>query len=212
MWFFKLQSTLIYSYSCCGKLIGGHQAAVMCVTSWEGANSTDFVATGSKDHYVKVEAVVVYQYILIKRTGCLFSGVRSINKWWNRITTSSFRTTPLRWCPSVSRGEEFAWSWCRIVLRKSRHRHQTMGLKKRWIEAGKSFAKTPEEIKSKALNIFFWISIRSHWTMRTKAGYPEWQSPTMYCYPVAEVASFDYGMSTHATQLLKWKPIHRSMI
>lgn len=42
------------NYSCTGKLIGGHQAAVMCVTSWEGSNNTDFVATGSKDHYVKV--------------------------------------------------------------------------------------------------------------------------------------------------------------
>lgn len=36
-------------------MIGGHQAAVMCVASWEGSNKgTDFVATGSKDHYVKV--------------------------------------------------------------------------------------------------------------------------------------------------------------
>lgn len=42
------------SYSCTGKLSGGHQAAVMCVTAWEGPNNTDFVATGSKDHYVKV--------------------------------------------------------------------------------------------------------------------------------------------------------------
>ncbi|XP_055382078.1 kinesin-like protein KIF21A isoform X2 [Condylostylus longicornis] len=42
------------SLSCLGKLSGGHQAAVMCVTSWEGSGSTDFVATGSKDHYVKV--------------------------------------------------------------------------------------------------------------------------------------------------------------
>lgn len=42
------------SYSCLGKLSGGHQAAVMCVTAWQGTNNTDFVATGSKDHYVKV--------------------------------------------------------------------------------------------------------------------------------------------------------------
>lgn len=42
------------SVSCIGKLIGGHQAAVMCVTTWQGSNNTDFVATGSKDHYVKV--------------------------------------------------------------------------------------------------------------------------------------------------------------
>lgn len=41
-------------YSCLGKLSGGHQAAVMCVTAWKGQNNTDFVATGSKDHYVKV--------------------------------------------------------------------------------------------------------------------------------------------------------------
>lgn len=26
----------------------------MCVASWEGYDGTDFVATGSKDHYVKV--------------------------------------------------------------------------------------------------------------------------------------------------------------
>lgn len=26
----------------------------MCVTAWEGSSNTDFVATGSKDHYVKV--------------------------------------------------------------------------------------------------------------------------------------------------------------
>lgn len=42
------------NFMCTGKLIGGHQAAVMCVASWEGSNNTDFVATGSKDHYVKV--------------------------------------------------------------------------------------------------------------------------------------------------------------
>ncbi|XP_055302873.1 kinesin-like protein KIF21B isoform X5 [Sitodiplosis mosellana] len=42
------------NFSCVGKLIGGHQAAVMCVASWKGSNGTDFVATGSKDHYVKV--------------------------------------------------------------------------------------------------------------------------------------------------------------
>ncbi|XP_055852546.1 kinesin-like protein KIF21A isoform X1 [Episyrphus balteatus] len=43
------------SLNCLGKLSGGHQAAVMCVTAWEGpGGSTDFVATGSKDHYVKV--------------------------------------------------------------------------------------------------------------------------------------------------------------
>lgn len=35
-------------------MIGGHQAAVMCVAAWEGYDGTDFVATGSKDHYVKV--------------------------------------------------------------------------------------------------------------------------------------------------------------
>ncbi|XP_055684227.1 kinesin-like protein KIF21A isoform X1 [Lutzomyia longipalpis] len=44
----------IRQFSCTGKLSGGHQAAVMCVTAWSGPNSTDFVATGSKDHYVKV--------------------------------------------------------------------------------------------------------------------------------------------------------------
>lgn len=41
-------------FSCLGKLSGGHQAAVMCIKAWEGPNNTDFVATGSKDHYVKV--------------------------------------------------------------------------------------------------------------------------------------------------------------
>lgn len=42
------------NFACTGKLVGGHQAAVMCVVSWKGPNDTDFVATGSKDHYVKV--------------------------------------------------------------------------------------------------------------------------------------------------------------
>ncbi|XP_049283384.1 kinesin-like protein KIF21B isoform X5 [Anopheles funestus] len=41
-------------FSCLGRLSGGHQAAVMCLTAWEGPNNTDLVATGSKDHYVKV--------------------------------------------------------------------------------------------------------------------------------------------------------------
>lgn len=41
-------------FSCIGKLSGGHQAAVMTVTTWEGPGNTDYVATGSKDHYVKV--------------------------------------------------------------------------------------------------------------------------------------------------------------
>ena len=41
-------------FSCIGKLTGGHQAAVMCVTTWDGPGNTDYVATGSKDHYVKV--------------------------------------------------------------------------------------------------------------------------------------------------------------
>ncbi|XP_021701205.1 kinesin-like protein KIF21A isoform X2 [Aedes aegypti] len=42
------------TFSCLGRLSGGHQAAVMCLTAWEGPNNTDLVATGSKDHYVKV--------------------------------------------------------------------------------------------------------------------------------------------------------------
>jgi WD40 repeat protein len=41
-------------YSCLGKLSGGHSAAVMCLQAWEGPGNTDLVATGSKDHYVKV--------------------------------------------------------------------------------------------------------------------------------------------------------------
>lgn len=45
-------------FSCIGKLSGGHQAAVMCVTTWEGPGNTDYVATGSKDHYVKVSLSV----------------------------------------------------------------------------------------------------------------------------------------------------------
>jgi kinesin family protein 4/21/27 len=42
-------------FSCIGKLAGAHQAAVMCITTWDGPGNTDYVATGSKDHYVKVE-------------------------------------------------------------------------------------------------------------------------------------------------------------
>lgn len=52
---YKIFSFSLNSFSCVGKLIGGHQAAVMCVATWEGSEQgTDFVATGSKDHYVKV--------------------------------------------------------------------------------------------------------------------------------------------------------------
>lgn len=42
------------TFSCLGKLSGGHKAAVTAVTAWEGPGNTDLVATGSKDHYVKV--------------------------------------------------------------------------------------------------------------------------------------------------------------
>lgn len=42
-------------YSCIGKLAAAHQAAVMCITTWDGPNNMDYVATGSKDHYVKVK-------------------------------------------------------------------------------------------------------------------------------------------------------------
>lgn len=42
-------------FSCIGKLSGGHQAAVMCLTAWNGPENTDYIATGSKDHYVKVK-------------------------------------------------------------------------------------------------------------------------------------------------------------
>lgn len=41
-------------FSCIGKLAGGHQAAIMCITTWDGPNNMDYVATGSKDHYLKV--------------------------------------------------------------------------------------------------------------------------------------------------------------
>lgn len=45
-------------FSCLGKLSGGHSAAVMCLKAWEGPNNTDLVATGSKDHYVKVSSLL----------------------------------------------------------------------------------------------------------------------------------------------------------
>lgn len=41
-------------FSCTGKLAGAHQAAIMCIATWDGPNSMDYVATGSKDHYLKV--------------------------------------------------------------------------------------------------------------------------------------------------------------
>ncbi|XP_063707717.1 kinesin-like protein KIF21A, partial [Culicoides brevitarsis] len=41
-------------FSCTGKVQGGHQAAVMCLESWRSASGTDLLATGSKDHYIKV--------------------------------------------------------------------------------------------------------------------------------------------------------------
>lgn len=51
-------------FSCIGKLTGGHQAAVMCVTTWEGPGNTDYVATGSKDHYVKVRLSCFFFFFL----------------------------------------------------------------------------------------------------------------------------------------------------
>jgi WD40 repeat protein len=43
------------TFSCLGKLSGGFQSGiVMCLTAWDGPANTDFIATGSKDHYVKV--------------------------------------------------------------------------------------------------------------------------------------------------------------
>ncbi|XP_053692673.1 kinesin-like protein KIF21A isoform X2 [Sabethes cyaneus] len=50
----KVRMWDLRTFSCLGRLSGGHQAAVMCLTAWEGPNNTDLVATGSKDHYVKV--------------------------------------------------------------------------------------------------------------------------------------------------------------
>lgn len=41
-------------FSCTGKLAGAHQAAIMCIATWDGPNNMDYVATGSKDHYLKV--------------------------------------------------------------------------------------------------------------------------------------------------------------
>lgn len=49
-------------FSCIGKLTGGHQAAVMCVTTWDGPDNTDYVATGSKDHYVKASQLFVGEF------------------------------------------------------------------------------------------------------------------------------------------------------
>lgn len=40
-------------FSCTGKIQGGHQAAVMCLATWDG-NGNDMLATGSKDHYIKI--------------------------------------------------------------------------------------------------------------------------------------------------------------
>ncbi|KAK9506808.1 hypothetical protein O3M35_008675 [Rhynocoris fuscipes] len=41
-------------YSVIGKLIGGHQAAVMCLAVSPTSSGDDVVVTGSKDHYIKV--------------------------------------------------------------------------------------------------------------------------------------------------------------
>ncbi|XP_073985830.1 kinesin-like protein 31E isoform X2 [Rhodnius prolixus] len=41
-------------FSVIGKLIGGHQAAVMCLAVSGSSTGEDLVVTGSKDHYIKV--------------------------------------------------------------------------------------------------------------------------------------------------------------
>lgn len=37
-----------------GRLSGGHQAAVMCMSVGKLSNEEDLIITGSKDHYIKV--------------------------------------------------------------------------------------------------------------------------------------------------------------
>ncbi|XP_024084016.1 kinesin-like protein KIF21A isoform X2 [Cimex lectularius] len=44
----------IRKYSVIGKLIGGHQAAIMCLAVSPTSTGEDVVITGSKDHYIKV--------------------------------------------------------------------------------------------------------------------------------------------------------------
>lgn len=46
-------------FSCTGKVQGGHQAAVMCLEAWQNGTGTDLLATGSKDHYIKVFEIPV---------------------------------------------------------------------------------------------------------------------------------------------------------
>lgn len=95
------------TYSCLGKLSGGHQAAVMCVSSWEGPNNTDFVATGSKDHYVKVFEVpssggLVNPLLHLGKSNFFFLLFLKIeNK--QIYFLNFFRTTTLRWSSSSCR-------------------------------------------------------------------------------------------------------------
>jgi len=45
---------LDFRFSSTGKLVGGHQAAVMCLAVSQISQLEDCVVTGSKDHYIKV--------------------------------------------------------------------------------------------------------------------------------------------------------------
>lgn len=44
----------MFRFSSTGKLVGGHQAAVMCLAVAKMSETEDCVVTGSKDHYIKV--------------------------------------------------------------------------------------------------------------------------------------------------------------
>ena len=44
-----------------GKLAGGHQAAVMCLAVDSTVPGQDIIATGSKDHYIKVKHSAGYR-------------------------------------------------------------------------------------------------------------------------------------------------------
>lgn len=46
--------SFIFRHTAVGKLAGGHQAAVMCLAVDSTIPGQDVVATGSKDHYIKV--------------------------------------------------------------------------------------------------------------------------------------------------------------
>lgn len=85
-----------------GKLSGGHQAAVMCLTTGKCSSDTgDYVVTGSKDHYVKVFNVTEFNGGVVQPTSNLdpphYDGIECLALHENTLFSASRDTCIKKW-------------------------------------------------------------------------------------------------------------------